>query len=155
MTLKQAVQQDLKSALKEKKAERVSALRLLLNDIIVKEKQKRAETGEGKDVELTDEEVQSLVASSVKKNREAIEEFKKGQRPDLVAKTEKELEILKKYLPEQLTRDEIEKLVSEAISSVSASSFHDIGRVMKEVMPKLKGRADGNLVRKIVEEKLS
>lgn len=155
MSLKQTIQQDLKSALKEKNSERVSVLRLLLNDIIVKEKQKRAETGQGKDVDLTDEEVESLVVSSVKKNKEAIEEFKKGQRSDLVVKTEKELEILKKYLPEQLGKEEVEKLVSEAINSLSAASPKDIGRVMGEVMPKLKGKTDGTLVRKIVQEKLS
>lgn len=153
MSLKQTIQEDLKTAIKNKDSERISALRLLLNEIIIKEKQKRAEAG--KEVELTDEEVQALAGTSVKKNREAIEEFRKGQRADLIEKTEREIGVLQNYLPEQLAEEEVEKLVSRAITSLSAESPKDIGRVMGEVMPKLKGRADGNLVRKIVQEKLS
>jgi uncharacterized protein len=152
MSLKQTIRQDLKIALKQKNKDEVSTLRLLLNEIINQEKKARTQTGE--EIELNDEQIKLLAFSSLKKNKEAIEEFKKGRREDLVKKTEQENKILKNYLPEQLGQEDIKKVVDEAIALIKAESIKDIGKVMAEIMPKIKGRADGSLVNKIIRERL-
>ena len=85
----------------------------------------------------------------------AIEDFKKGQREDLVKLTEQEIDILLQYLPEQLTEEEVEQIVLETIKEVNAKSVKDIGIIMKAVMPKVKGRTDGNIVNKIVRKILN
>ena len=82
----------------------------------------------------------------------AIEEFKKGQRQDLVELTEKEIEILLQYLPKQLSEEEVEEIVIETIKEINATSMKDIGIIMKAVMPKVKGRTDGNIVNKIIKK---
>ena len=116
--------------------------------------------------QLTDEEVIEVISSETKKRKESILEFEKGRlQPtlhparkkhimDLVDKEKKELEILQKYLPEQLPEEEIKKLAKEAIEKVGAKEPKDMGKVMAELMPKVKGRADGSLVNKIVKELL-
>jgi len=165
MDLKEKIITDLKNALKEKKELEVSVLRMLLAAILNKEKEKRAKLAKeeeglkeeelAKKSQLTDEEVLEVVSSEAKKRKEAIEGFKQGEREDLVKKEEAELEILKKYLPEQLSEEEIKKLAQEAIEKVGATSLKDIGKVMAELMPKVQGKAEGGLVSKIVKELLS
>lgn len=95
------------------------------------------------------------MVSEAKKHKESIEAFEKGGRKDLVEKEQKELEILQRYLPEQLSGEEIRKLVQEAIVSASASSAKDIGKVMAVLIPQVKGRADGAFVSTIVRQLLS
>lgn len=165
MSIKEKITTDLKDALKEKKELEVSVFRMLLAAILNKEKEKRAKLAKeeeglkeeelAKKSQLTDEEVLEVVSSEAKKSKEAIEAFKKGGRADLVGKEKAELEILKKYLPEQFSEEEIKKLVQEAIAKVGASSPKDMGKVMAELMPQVKGKADGNTVSKIVKELLS
>ena len=174
MTLKEKIQENLKKALKEKKEVEVLTLRMLLAAVFNKEKEKRyvlsqekseisieklkKESPEYKELEresfLDDKEMIDVIFSEVKKRKESILAFQKGKREDLVEKEKKELEVLKRYLPEQLPEEEIKKLVQETIKEVAAQEIKDMGKVMKELMPKIKGRADGNLVSKIVKDLL-
>jgi uncharacterized protein YqeY len=161
MTLKEKIQEDFKKALKEKREIELSTLRMLSAAIFNKEKEKRYKLSQekpelsGEELEkgsqLRDDEVIEVVSSEVKKRKEAILEFKKGEREDLVEKEKKELKILQKYLPEQLSGEEIESLAKETIEKVGAKEIKDMGRVMAELMPKLKGKADGNEVSNIVK----
>ena len=162
--LKEKIQKDLNSALKEKKELEVSVLRLLLSAIFNKEKEKRYKLSKEKpelkeeelekESELTDEKVIDVISSEIKKRKESILEVEKGKRPELVEKEKKELEILEKYLPEQLSEEEIKKLAKEVIEKIGATGPKNIGKVMAELMPKIKGKADGTLVSKIVKELL-
>ena len=93
-----------------------------------------------------------MMKKYLKAKRNHIEDFKKGERQDLVDLTNKEIEILLEYLPKQLTEDEVKKVVLETIDEVNAKSMKDIGLVMKSVMPKVKGRTDGNIVNKIARK---
>jgi uncharacterized protein YqeY len=154
MELKEKIRLNLNSALKEKRTLEVLVLRQLLAAILNKEKEKRFKAKEEKDIQLTDEEVIEVISSEAKKRRESIFEFGKGKRQDLVEKEKKELEILEKYLPEQLPEEEIRKLIKEAIEKTDAKEIKDMGKVMAELMPKIKGKADGTLVSKIVKELL-
>ncbi|GMX58547.1 MAG: GatB/YqeY domain-containing protein [Candidatus Microsyncoccus archaeolyticus] len=159
------IKKDLISFQKDKNETGVSVLRMLISSIINKEKDKRlkiANDNQGisdKELDeksiLTKEEIIEVVASEVKKRRDSIESFKAGGRNDLVEQETKELEILKKYLPKELTEDEIRKIVEDAKAKTGASTIKDIGLIMKEVAPQTKGKADGNLVAKIVKELLS
>jgi len=165
MKLKEKIQQDLKTALKEKKELELLVLRILNAAIINKEKEKRYKISKEKpeltekelekESQLIDEEVLGVISSEIKKRKEAILEFEKGKREDLVSKEKQELEILEKYLPEQLSEEEIKKLVKEAIEKTGAKEIKDIGKVMAELMPQIKGKADGSLVSKVVKELLS
>ena len=105
--------------------------------------------------ELQDEDVLGVISKEVKQRRDSIEDFKKGGRDDLVAAAEAEIAILMEYLPQQLSEDEVQNLVKEAIAASGAASPKDMGKVMKELMPKVKGRADGKLVNEIVKELLA
>jgi uncharacterized protein YqeY len=154
MELKEKIRLNLNSALKEKRTLEVLVLRQILAAILNKEKEKRFKAKEEKDIQLTDEEVIEVISSEAKKRRESIVEFEKGKRQDLVEKEKKELEILEKYLPEQLPEEEIRKLIKEAIEKTDAKEIKDMGKVMAELMPKIKGKADGTLVSKIVKELL-
>jgi uncharacterized protein YqeY len=173
--LRKQIQEDLNSALKEKRELEVSVLRLLSAAIFDKEKEKRyklskekseaelekmgKESKEAKELEkestLTDEEVMDAVSSEIKKRKEAIMEFEKGEREDLVKKEKAEMEILTKYLPEQLSEEEIKKLVTEAIGKTGAEEIKDMGRVMGLITSQVKGRADMSQVSKIVKESLT
>lgn len=168
MSLKEQIQQDLNSSLKERKEIDVITLRMLNAAILNKEKEKRNKLSKEKLAEeelaeeelaeksqLIDEEIIEVIASEVKKRKEAILEFEKGERQDLAEKEKKEIEVLKKYLPEQLPEEEIRKLVQESIGKVGAQEMKDIGKVMAELMPQVKGKADGSLVNKIVRELLT
>jgi uncharacterized protein YqeY len=141
------IQEDLKRSMKAKDGNRVSVLRFLLSSIKNREIEK-------KDA-LDDDEVLSEITSSAKRRRESIEAFNKGGRADLVKKEETELAILQEYLPEQLSPDEIRGIVEEIVKAVGATTASDLGKVMKELMPRLHGRADGKLVNEIVRQALS
>lgn len=165
MSLRETIQQDLKAVLQERQDVALSALRMLSSAIVNKEKEKRykisrekpelSESDLVKESALADEEILEVVASEAKKRKEAIAEFEKGGRDDLVKKEKAELDVLQKYLPEQLSEEEIKKLAKEAAERVAAKEIKDMGKVMAELMPKVKGRADGSLVSKVVKELLA
>ncbi len=153
--LKEKIQEDLNSALKEKKELEVSVLRMVLAAVLNKEKEKRFKLGKAEEIPLTDEELIEVISSEIKKRREAVELYTRGARPELADKERKETEILQKYLPEQLPEEEIRKLVKEAVAKTGAKEMKDMGKVMAELMPKIKGKADNALVSRIVKEFLS
>lgn len=147
---KQKIQDDLKAAMLAKDVERLSVIRMLKSAIQYHEIQKG-----GAGYEATDEDVLEVVGREIKKRRESIEMYKKGNRPELAEKEEAELAILQTYLPEQLSEDIVRTLVEEAVKQTGATTMQDMGKVMAALMPKVKGKADGNLVSTLVREKLS
>jgi uncharacterized protein YqeY len=161
MSLKEKIDEDLKRAMKERREREILVLRLLKTSIFNREKEKRYQISKKeerveeekleRESQLSDEEIIEVISSEIKKRKEAILEFKKGKREDLVKKESEEIEILKRYLPEQLSEEEIKKLVKETIERVGPN----LKTVMKEIMPKLKGRVEGELVLKIVKELIS
>ena len=163
--LKEKIRQNLNIAIKEKRELEALVLRLINAAIFNKEKEKRYKiskekpefSGEEleKESQLTDEETIDVISSEIKKRRESIELFEKGERMDLVEKETKEKEILEKYLPEQLSEEEIKKLAKEVIEKVGAKELKDMSKVMAELKPQVRGRAEGSLVNKIVKELLS
>ncbi|MDP3052190.1 MAG: GatB/YqeY domain-containing protein [bacterium] len=164
MSLKEKIRQNLYGSIKEKKELEVSVLRQLLAAVLNEEKEKRYKiskekpelSGEEleKESQLTDEEIIEVIVFEAKKRKESIELFEKGKREDLAKKEKQELEILQKYLPEQLSEEDLKKLVEEAVEKVGAKEMKDMGKVMQELMPQIKGKADGNTVSKIVRESL-
>ncbi len=152
MELKKRIQQDLNSGIIGKKELEVLVLRQLLAAVLNKEKEKRFKSEEKKEMNLTDEEMIEVISSETKKRKEAIGFYVKGDRPVLAEKEKKELEILEKYLPEQLSEEEVRKLAKEAIEKTGAESIKDMGKVMAELMPEIKGKAEGGLVSKIIKE---
>ncbi len=164
-TLKSKIENDFKSALKQKKELEVSVLRMLKADIFNKEKEKRYNINKekpnldekelDKKSSLEDKDVENIVFSKMKRSKESIAGFEKGKRDDLVKKEKKELEILKKYIPKQLSEQEVEKIAKQVIKKTGAKDIKDMGKVMSEIMIQVKGKADGSLVSKIIRELLS
>lgn len=154
MTLKEKIQSELNSALKQKKTVAVSVFRQLLAAFLNKEKEKRFKSKEEKEALLTDEEAMEAIMSEAKKRKESIVEFEKGGRQELADKEKEELAILSVYLPEQMPKEDVEKLVQQAIEKTGASGMKDMGKLMQELMPQIKGKADGSLVSQIVKELL-
>ena len=146
MTLKERIDQDMRMAQKSGEKLKLSLTRLLKSDIRYKEIDK------GK--ELSDEEVLEVLTSAAKKHRDSIEQFRKGGREDLVKQEEDELKLILGYMPEQLNAEELGKLVEEAITEVGAEGEKDMGKVMKVLMPKVKGKADGKAVSLLVSSRL-
>lgn len=138
---------DFTKSMKHQDRETLSVLRGLKTAI----KNKQVELRE----EPTDDQIRAVISSEIKKRKEAIEKFSQGSRQDLVEKEGNELKILSSYLPPQLSTEEIKGIVAQAIEEISASSPKDVGRVMKTVMPKVVGRADGREVNRIARELLS
>jgi uncharacterized protein YqeY len=147
MTLKNSIQETLKEALKRQRRAEVATLRLLLSEI------KNAEIAQQKPAD--DNKVLDVVAKEVKRRRESIEAFKQGNRSDLVAQEEAELAVLMSYLPEQMSREKIMAAARQVIDAVGAKGPSDRGRVMSQLMPQLKGKADGRAVNEIVSELLA
>ena len=139
MSLKEKIESDLISALKSKDEIRVMVLKMLKNSIQNKEKESHKE--------LDDNELIKVLLSDAKKRKDSIEQFKKGNRDDLVDKETKELDIVQKYLPEMKSKDEIKNIVCAIIKEESIEkSMNSFGQVMKFTMQKLDGQAEGNLV---------
>lgn len=141
------IEMDLKNALKSKDQLRVSTLRLLKSAIGYLAIEKKDD--------LKDDDVISVIKKQVKQRKDSIEGFKKGNREDLAQKEHSELEILKVYLPEEITPEALSAIIDEAINETGASTSKDMGMVMKAVMAKTKGSADGKAVSSIVNEKLN
>jgi len=163
MSLKEKIQQDVKKAMQEKEELKLSVLRMVLSSMLNKEKDKRAKLNKAGEEEskldemskLTDEEAMEIVSTEVKKRKDSIEQYKKGEREDLAENEKKELEILMDYMPEQMEEDEVRKIVKEKIEELGISNQQETGKLMGAVMPQFKGKADGNMVSKIVQEELN
>ena len=147
MGLKEQIQGDMKKAAKERNSLALSALRMAL--AAIKNKEIEARGGIGEDVVL------KLLATMVKQRKESIELFERGGRSDLAGKEAEEIAVLEAYLPRPLPDSEVESLARESIAAVGAKSPADMGRVMKELMPKVAGRADGKTVNEIVRRLLA
>ncbi len=147
---KQKLQEQLKQSMLAKNELKTSVLRMLLSAINYYEIQKG-----GAGYEASEEDVLSVVQKEARQRRDSIEQFKNAGRQELADKEQKELEMLEVYLPEQMSEEEIKKLVKEAISQTCAASIQDMGKVMGYLTPKTKGRADGSFVSKLVRESLS
>jgi uncharacterized protein YqeY len=158
MGLKECLTEDLKEALRAKDERRKTTLRLLLDAIHKAEipSEKEAKAGKGPPrKELSEDEILQAVASEAKRRREAIAEFGKAKRADLVAKEEAELAIIMGYLPAQLSREEIEVLAREVVQELGVTDISQMGRVMGVLMSRVKGRAEGGVVSQVVREILS
>jgi uncharacterized protein YqeY len=147
MALKDSIQEALKGALKRQQRVELATLRLLLSEI------KYAEIAQQKPAD--DNKVLDVIAKEVKRRRESIEAFKKGNRSDLVAQEEAELAVLMSYLPEQMGRADIMTAARRVVDAVGAKGPSDKGKVMAQLMPQLKGKADGKEVSDIVAELLA
>jgi len=144
--LKRQLDAEMKAALKAQDKTKLSAIRSIRGAVKDKEIHLRRE--------LSEAEIQDVIAGLVKQRKDSIEQFSKGGREDLVAQETAELNVLLGFLPQQLTEAEVEALVDKALAELGASSSKDLGRVMKHVMPQVAGRADGKLVNRIVKQKL-
>jgi uncharacterized protein YqeY len=145
--LRDRIADEMRAAMKAREQTRVSTLRMLMAAM----KNTQVEKGH----ELDDEEVLEVVAREAKRRRESMVAFEKGRRTELVEKEAAELAVLQSYLPERLTDEELRALVDEAIAESGASSPKDMGNVMKAVMPKVKGRADGGAISAVVRARLA
>ena len=162
--LKQQIQQDVNNALKSKDQFSSEVLRMALAAIISKEKEKRYKLSkEDDDIKeedlmqasaLSDDEIISVISSEIKKRKDAIGLYEKGNRQELADKEKKEIEILQKYLPEQLSEVELKKIIEESVEKVGAREIKDMGKVMADLAPKIKGKADGGEISKMVKELL-
>ena len=148
--LQDKIQADLKIALKAKDELRVSTLRLLLSEVHNREIALRKPQGES----LLDEEMVGVIRQQIKQRQEAIEAYREGKRDDLIKKEQAELEILSKYLPQQMSPKELEKIVKETIDEVETSGPGDFGKVMGIVIGKVKGQAEGKVVAEVVKKLL-
>ena len=146
--LEKDISLSLQQALKAGEKIKISTFRLLMNEIKNRKIAERAD-------ELEDPVVIGIIHKMVKQRRESIKQFKQGGRDDLVEIEEKEQAVLESYLPEQISEEEMEGIVTEVISQTGATSMKEMGKVMKEVMNKVQGQADGVVVSNMVKKKLS
>ncbi|WP_284694464.1 GatB/YqeY domain-containing protein [Geomonas sp. Red32] len=147
MQLREKLQTEMKEAMKSRNAAKLSAIRMVLSAVKNRDIELRRE--------LNDAEITETIATLCKQRRESIKLFKEAGRQELVDKEEAELNLMLTFLPQQLTREELESLVTKIIAETSASGGKDMGKVMKALMPHVSGRADGKLVSEIVKEKLA
>ena len=147
MSLKETLFQDLKTAMKDKDTVRKNTIQLVRAGVLQIEKDNH--------VELDDDGVLDVIAKELKKRRDSLPEFEKSGRTDLIDNINKEIEVLLGYLPEQLTEDEIQKIVEETIAETGAATMKDMGKVMGAVSSKVKGRADNRVVSGYVKKLLS
>lgn len=148
--LKQDLKDQLKQSMLARDELRTSTLRMLLSALSYFEINKG-----GAGYEASDEDVLSVIQKEVKQRRDSIEQFKAGGREEMAEKEQKELDILAVFLPAQMSEEEIKTLVTEAITTTGASTPQDMGKVMGYLSPKIKGKADGGVVSRIVREHLS
>ena len=146
MSLKDKLLQDLKEAMKEKDTVRKNTVQLVRSGILQIEKEKK--------IELDDEGVLDVISKELKKRRDSMPDYVKSGRQDLIDNLNKEIEVLLTYLPKQLTEDEIKVIVEEAVKETGAATMKDMGKVMANVTPKVKGRADNKIVSGLVKQML-
>lgn len=146
--LKSKIMDDVKAAMKNKEADRLSAIRFLQSAIKNKEIDLRPK-------EITDEDIMSVIKKSAKQRKDSIEQYEKAGRQDLVDKEKFELSVIEQYLPEQMSEEQVSGIVDEVVTALGASTMKDMGAVMKEVQAKTAGAADGKMVSQLVKAKLS
>ncbi len=147
MSLEERLVEEMKQAMKSNDKPRLSTIRMIRSSVKNREIELRKK--------LEDEEVVRVIQMMVRKGEESVEQFQTGGRTDLVEKEKREIEILKSFLPQPLGQEEILKIIDQSIQETQASSPKDIGKVMKSVLPKIGGKADGKLINQLVKEKLS
>ena len=147
MNLNDRIMNDLKESMKNKDSFKLSVIRMLKGAIQLEKINKKRD--------LTDEEVIDVISKQIKLRKDSINEFTKAGRNDLVENTQKEVEILNEYMPEQLSSEEVNKIIDEAFLKLNPTSSKDMGLIIKEVSPKVKGRTDMGEVSKIIKDKLS
>jgi uncharacterized protein YqeY len=147
MGLEERLMEEMKQAMKSNEKLRLSTIRMIRTSVKNKEIEVRKK--------LEDEEIQRVIQGMLRKSEESVEQFRAGGRMDLVEKETQEMEILKSFLPQSLSQEEILKVIDETIQENQASSLKDLGKVMKSVMSKLAGKADGKLINQLVKERLS
>lgn len=147
MGLEERLNEEMKLAMKSNDKLRLSTIRMIRSAIKNREIELRKK--------LDDDEIYRVIQGMVRKGEESIEQFQAGGRLDLVEKEKKEIEVLKSFLPEQVSKEELIRIIDETIKETQSSSIKDLGKVMKSVMSKLGGKADGRLVNQLVKERLS
>ena len=145
--MREKILKDIIEAMKSKDKDRLTTLRLLKGAMQLEEINKKGQ--------LDDTEIINLISKQIKTRRESIVEFEKANRLDLVEKTEKEIEVLSTYMPEQLSEEEVIKLIDEAFTEIKPTSMKDMKDIMSYLNPKISGRADKSFVSKMIREKLS
>lgn len=147
MTLKNRLAEDMKTAMKEKNSDLKSVVTLIRSAVKQKEVDER--------VELADDDIIDLISKQFKQRKDALVEFEKAGREDLINQTNSEIEILCSYLPQQLSDEELEEIVAKVITNVGAQSMKDMGKIMGKVLPEVKGRADGKRINEIAKKIMS
>ena len=147
MSLKEILANDLKVAMKEKDVIKKNTVQMVRSAILQFEKDNLTE--------LDENGVLEIIAKELKKRKDVLPEYEKSGRDDLINDIKREIEVLLAYLPEQLTEEELEVIINDAINETGAESIKDIGKIMQNVMPKTKGRADGKMINAIVRKLLS
>lgn len=145
--MREKILKDLMAAIKNQEKDKLSVLRMVKGAMQLEEINNKKE--------LDDNEMVSLISKQIKVRKESIADFEKGNRADLVEKTQKEIDILAEYMPEQMSDDEVVKIIDEVILENKFNTIADMGKVMKLLTPKLVGQADMSLVSKLVKEKLN
>ena len=147
MTLKERLADDLKSAMKEKNTIRKNVVQMVRAAVLQFEKDNK--------VTLEDDGVLEVIAKQLKQRKDSLPDYEKSGRDDLIADLKAEMDVLMEYLPKQLTAEELQVILKEIIAETGASSIKDMGMIMKEISPKVKGKADMGLVNKLIKEKLN
>lgn len=147
MSLNDTLMQDMKAAMKAKDKEALTTIRSLKAAVM----NYKIKVGH----DLTDDDELTVLSSALKQRKESLEEFTKADRDDLINQTKEEMELIEKYMPKQMSKEELEQTVDETIKEVGASSKNDFGKVMQALMPKIKGKADGKAASSIVGKKLN
>lgn len=143
MSLKEKLLEDMKIAMREKDTIRKNAIQMARAAVLQVEKDSKNS--------LDDDGIIEIIAKEVKKRKDSVPEFEKGGRQDMVDDLKTEIDILMQYLPQQLTEEELEAIVKQAVEETGASSVRDLGKIMQAVMPKVKGRADGKAINQIAK----
>lgn len=147
MTILERLNNDMKEAMKAKDSFSLSVIRMAKGAIQLE--------AINKNKELTDDDMISVISKQIKMRKDSIAEFEKASREDLASQNKKEIELLNKYMPEQLSAEEISKIIDDAFTKINPTSSKDMGLIMKEISPKLKGKADMSYVNGIIKDKLS
>lgn len=145
--MREHILDDLKTAMKNQDKDTLRVIRMVKGSMQLEEIKLKHE--------LNDDEVIAIISKEIKTRKESIKEFEKGSRQDLIDETNKEIEILEKYLPEQLSEDEVNSIINEAFDKMSPKGMQDMGKIMGMVSPLVKGRADLGMVSSKIKEKLS
>ncbi len=144
--MKEKIFNDINQFLKASEKEKVMVLRMVKSAILEQERELKKALDEGA--------IAQIINKQIKMRKESIEQFKLGNRQDLIEKAEQEMELLKMYLPEQLDEKAINDIIEDAFAKIKPTSSKDIGKIMQDIMPKLKGKADMSFVNKLVRSKL-